>query len=189
MEIKYLKVSELVPFPENPRKLSEKDKKDLVNSLREFGFVEPVVVNEPDKMVIGGNQRVFEASLEAGYEEVPCVLVNLDFEKAKALNIALNKIQGEWDYAKLQSMLTELPVNLQGLAGFSGKELEKVMFLFQEDNSNILEEGNISDFEREIKNHEIRLYIPKEYEQFDEVTQRVRNIKEDYPDVVVKEVM
>lgn len=189
MEIKYIKIADLKPFPENPRKISDKDKKDLVNSLREFGFVEPAVVMKSTMYVVGGNQRVFEGAVELGLTEVPCYLIDIDMDKAKVLNIALNKITGEWDYSKLQMMLNELPANLQGLTGWSGKELEKVMFLFQDDNSNILEEGNISDFERSLKNHEIRILIPKDYSNLEDVKGRVQNIKEDYPDIVIKEVM
>jgi ParB-like chromosome segregation protein Spo0J len=121
--------------------------------------------------------------------EVPCYVVDLSAEQMKILNIALNKIQGEWDYQKLQSVLIDLPVDMQSLAGFSGKELEKIMFLFSEDNINIMEDDRISGFERDIKNHEIRILIPKDYEGLGEIKSRVMILKQDYPDIIIKEVM
>jgi ParB-like chromosome segregation protein Spo0J len=187
MEIQYLKISELKPFPNNPRKISEKDMNDLVNDLREFGFVEPIVVNK-DLTIIGGHQRI-EAAKRLGMTEVPCYVVDLSAEQMKILNIALNKIQGEWDYQKLQNVLIDLPVDMQSLAGFSGKELEKIMFLFSEDNINIMADDKIGEFEKEIKNHEIRILIPLDYEGLEEVKGRVMAIKQDYPDIVIKEVM
>ena len=186
MEIQLLNINDLIEFPDNPRKISLKDMEDLVADLREFGFVEPIVVNS-DMTIIGGHQRV-EAAKKLGMTQVPAFMVDLMPDKAKVLNIALNKIQGEWDYSKLQYVLTELSVDSQKLAGFSGKELEKIMFLFRDDNTNILD-GQIDDYQKEIKNHEIRILIPKGYTDLNEVKSRVHSIKEDYPEIVIKDVM
>ena len=95
MEIKTVSVDQLKPWDKNPRNMNQLDFDNLVQSIKEFGFVEPVVVNK-DNTVIGGHQRI-RAAVKAGLKEVPVHYVNLSKKKEKALNLALNKIHGEWD--------------------------------------------------------------------------------------------
>lgn len=70
--------------------------------VTEFGYVEPVIWNKRSGNVIGGHQRL-TVMKNLGYTEVDCVIVDLDDMGEKALNIALNKIQGEWDRDKLSA--------------------------------------------------------------------------------------
>lgn len=105
LEIHYMRIEELVPADYNPRGMTEQDRQDIKASLKDFGFVDPVIVNRnPERMniIVGGHQRCAVAKEELGIEEVPCVWVNLDLEKEKELNVRLNKNTGRWDIDKLQ---------------------------------------------------------------------------------------
>ena len=89
----------LRPAAYNPRKklkAGDKEYEKIKNSILEFGYVEPIIVNY-DMTVIGGHQRLTVLK-DLGYTEVQCVVVHIEDEhKVKALNIALNKITGAWN--------------------------------------------------------------------------------------------
>ena len=77
----------------NPRQIRREDFEQLKESIKKFGFVEPVVVNihpERPNHIVGGHQRV-KAAAELGYEELECVEVNLDKEQERELLIRLNR--------------------------------------------------------------------------------------------------
>lgn len=99
----------------------------LKRSLEEYGAVEPAVVNQ-DGTIIGGHMRV-QAAQALGWEEFPVVRVDLDDEKAQLLNLALNRIHGEWDEDKLAEMLWELNESDGDLAlsGFDTSEVDKLL--------------------------------------------------------------
>ena len=108
-ELKVLPVSVLKPAEYNPRKKLKKGDKEyekIRNSIEEFGFADPLVVNA-DMTIIGGHQRLTVA-MDLGYTEVPCAVVDVDKVREKALNIALNKITGAWDEQMLADLLTDL---------------------------------------------------------------------------------
>ena len=93
-------ISELLPAEYNPRKLSEKQEKDIRQSLEKFGMAEPAIVNMNEyrkNIIIGGHQRI-KVMEKLGHKKVPVIEVNLDLEDEKELNIRLNKNTGEWDY-------------------------------------------------------------------------------------------
>ncbi|SFG14991.1 ParB-like nuclease domain-containing protein [Desulfotomaculum arcticum] len=71
-----------------------------------FSYVEPIIVNT-DLTIVGGHQRC-KVLKELGYTEVDCVVIDIDKTKEKALNIALNKISGDWDMESLAKLLDEL---------------------------------------------------------------------------------
>ena len=129
-ELKMLPVSILKPAEYNPRKKlkpGDKDYKKIKNSIEEFGFADPLVVNA-DMTIIGGHQRLAVA-LDLGFTEVPCAVVDVDKVREKALNIALNKITGEWDEQMLVDLLTDLKdadFNL-GLTGFDAPEVNMLL--------------------------------------------------------------
>ena len=103
--LKVLPVSVLKPAEYNPRKklkAGDKEYEKIKNSIEEFGFADPLVVNS-DMTIIGGHQRLTVA-IDLGYTEVPCAVVDIDKVREKALNIALNKITGAWD----EDLLAEL---------------------------------------------------------------------------------
>lgn len=130
MELKKQKIGDLKIATYNPRKeLNEKDKEyqKIKNSIIEFGYVAPIIINA-DKTVISGHQRI-KVLKDLGYEEIDCIVVNFNKNKEKLLNIALNKISGEWDYQKLESIFNELDENNIDLliTGFDEKEINKLI--------------------------------------------------------------
>ena len=130
MNIQKINIENLKPAEYNPRKdLKPEDEEyqKIKNSLVEFGYVAPIIVNS-DMTVIGGHQRL-KVLKELGYTEVECNIVDLDKNKEKSLNIALNKITGEWDNTKLEELLAELKeadVNLDA-TGFSFDEVDNIL--------------------------------------------------------------
>ena len=131
VEIKKVLVKDLKYAPYNPRKISDEMLNKLKQSIEEFGYVEPIVVNKRTRHVVGGNQRL-KALEDLGIEEVEAVFVDLDDAREKALNIALNKITGEWDYPKLKDLLEELDTGAFDieLTGFDLPEIEDLMTQF-----------------------------------------------------------
>lgn len=130
MNIQKINIKKLNPAQYNPRKNLTPDDEEyqkIRRSITEFGCVEPIIVNS-DMTVIGGHQRL-KVLKELGYEELECVVLNLDKNKEKVLNIALNKIQGEWDDDKLEDLLLELKEADTDLlsTGFNDEEIEKIL--------------------------------------------------------------
>ena len=130
MEIKELPLKELKPAAYNPRKKLKKGDKEyekIKQSLLKFGYVDPIIVNE-DLTVIGGHQRLTVLK-DLDYETAKCVIVKLSKEDEKALNIALNKITGQWDDALLADLLLDLQesdFNLD-LTGFEPPEIDNIL--------------------------------------------------------------
>ncbi|MFR8144761.1 MAG: ParB N-terminal domain-containing protein [Clostridia bacterium] len=146
IDIKNLKTAEY-----NPRrdlKTEDEEYKKIKKSIEEFGYVTPIIVNT-DMTVIGGHQRL-KVLKELGYTEVDCNVVNLDKNQEKALNIALNKISGDWDYDKLEDLLAELKeANMDLLStGFDEKEIEKIL-RESEELINDNQEVDLSEFKDE----------------------------------------
>ena len=112
----------------NPRKISAHDLKALRRSLREFGTVEPIVVNRRSKTVVGGHQRVKAAEAE-GIDSLPVVYVDLDETAERQLNLALNRIAGEFDRESLAAILAGLSTAGAdlGLTGFTDEELDALV--------------------------------------------------------------
>lgn len=134
MNIEKKNVKDLLPADYNPRKdlkPGDPEYEKLKRSIEQFGYVEPVIWNEKTGRVVGGHQRL-KVLTDMGITEVDVVVVDMDTEKEKALNIALNKISGEWDTEKLALVIADL----QGtdfdvsLTGFDPEELED---LFRDD--------------------------------------------------------
>lgn len=124
------KLSELIAAEYNPRKaLTVKDSEyqKIKRSIEEFGYVDPIIINK-DGTIIGGHQRT-TVLIDLGYEEVDVVVVSLDKQKEKALNIALNKISGEWDELKLKDLLLDLDLGDYdiSLTGFETNDLTELV--------------------------------------------------------------
>jgi len=122
-------VASLRPFPGNPRIMSSQELEKLKRSISEFGFVEPVVARKADNTILGGHQR-WEAAKRLGLKTVPVVYVDVSPDQAKLLNLALNRITGEWDLPQLGHLLEELkglPDLDETLSGFDEKEMESLL--------------------------------------------------------------
>ena len=120
--------ADLLPADYNPRKdlkPGDAEYEKLKRSIEQFGYVEPVIWNKATGRVVGGHQRL-KVLMDMGLTEVDCVVVEMDEAKEKALNIALNKISGDWDKDKLALLIADL----QGaefdvsLTGFEPAEIE-----------------------------------------------------------------
>lgn len=130
MNIQIIEINKLKRAEYNPRKeLKPEDEeyKKLEKSINEFGHVLPIVVNS-DMTVIGGHQNLTVLE-NKGYKEVECNVLNLNKTQEKALNLALNKISGEWDYNKLEDILAELKeadIDMD-TTGFSFDEVDDIL--------------------------------------------------------------
>ena len=129
MEFKKLKIDALIPASYNPRKKlkpGDAEYEKIKNSITEFGYVDPIIVNS-DMTIIGGHQR-WSVLKALGYDEVDCVVIEIDKTKEKALNIALNKVTGEWN----KELLADLIKDLQSLdydvsmTGFEPPEIDEL---------------------------------------------------------------
>lgn len=187
MKIQKVKMSALKYAGYNPRvdlKPGDDEYEKIKRSIKEFGFVEPIIINS-DMTIIGGHQR-YKVLKELGVEEVECSIVDLDKTKEKALNIALNKISGIWDYQKLEMLINEIAEENQDLisaTGFSDSEIENLKTDFISD---LLEE-EYSTVNRQLNEFSITFNIPKEYEsKFAEYIKA--NGKTHLVEVLIKEV-
>lgn len=130
MEIRKVNVSMLNPATYNPRRTLHQDDlryKKLEKSLDEFGYIDPIVWNQRTGNIVGGHQR-FSVLANRGLTELDVSVVDLDDLQEKALNIALNKISGEWDEDKLTDILMELSgEGMIDITGFSTIEFEELL--------------------------------------------------------------
>ena len=151
MNIEKKNVKDLLPADYNPRKdlqPGDPEYEKLKRSIEQFGYVEPVIWNKQTGRVVGGHQRL-KVLIDSGITEVDVVVVDMNTEKEKALNIALNKISGEWDTDKLALVIADL----QGadfdvsLTGFDPEELDD---LFRDDVKGGVKEDDF-DVEAELR--------------------------------------
>ncbi|EOB0811583.1 ParB N-terminal domain-containing protein [Staphylococcus pseudintermedius] len=141
MELKKMNINDLQPANYNPRvDLEEHDEEyqKIKRSIKKFGYVDPIIWNKKTNNIVGGHQR-FKVLKDLGYQEVDVSVVDLDEQAEKTLNIALNKVEGDWDADKLKEVIEELDVSMRELTGFDDDEIENLMndmdvdSLFQDD--------------------------------------------------------
>ncbi|MFG6383450.1 MAG: DNA modification methylase [Lachnospiraceae bacterium] len=140
MKLVKRKLIDLIPAIYNPRKVlipEDAEYQKIADSIEEFGYVDPIIINS-DNTIISGHQRR-TVMLDLGYVEADCILVNMDKTREKALNIALNKITGEWNEAALKDLLIDLDridynINLTGFGEDEIEELFAEVELMQEIN-------------------------------------------------------
>ena len=130
MNIQKIKIDKLIQANYNTRKDLKPGDAEYIkikNSIENFGYVSPLIINK-DMTVIGGHQRL-KVLKELGFTELECIIVDLDKTKEKALNIALNKIQGDWDEEKLEALLQELKLDDfdTELTGFDFDEVDEIL--------------------------------------------------------------
>ena len=134
MQIDKIPVAKLKAAEYNPRralKPGDAEYEKLKRSITELGYVEPVIWNKQTGNVVGGHQRL-TVMRDLGITEIDCVVVDLDPMREKALNVALNKIQGEWDKDKLAALLTEFDGSEFDvtLTGFDAAEVDELLNAF-----------------------------------------------------------
>ena len=167
MDFEQINITDIVPAPYNPRTISSRDKEKLRNSLEEFGLVDPIVINLKNNQIIGGHQRYdaildqylldgdFDKKLnlirlgDIGWVFTETELTISDENAEKALNIALNKISGEWDFEKLEEVFNDLQVDDYDvdLTGFDNEELMDLNINFPDKLSETLTETETTEDE------------------------------------------
>lgn len=132
MDIQKIDISKINPAVYNPRvdlRPGDPEYEKLKQSINTFGYVEPLVWNKQTGNLVGGHQRL-KILIEQGATEVEVSVVDLPLEKEKALNLALNKIRGDWDEEKLGVLLDELN-KMQDLdvtlTGFDTSEISQIL--------------------------------------------------------------
>lgn len=131
MNIKKVLIESIQGAEYNPRldlKPGMDEYENLKKSIETFGYVEPVIVNKRTNNIVGGHQR-FKVLKDLGYTEIDIIEVDLDDNNEKALNVALNKISGNWDIGKLSELLQELKIEDfdLSLTGFSAEEFDRML--------------------------------------------------------------
>ncbi len=142
----YVPTDSLQPAPYNPRRWDETAATQLQESIKRFGFVDPLIVNsapERKNIIIGGTFR-WTVAKAIGIAELPVVYVNIsDINKEKELNIRLNKNTGEFDW----NLLANFDENFLKDIGFSSEELDEIF--------SIDENPEVFDLAKELKKLEI----------------------------------
>lgn len=144
MNIKRIKLADVKPAAYNPRrqlKPGEKEYEALKASISRWSLVEPLVVNLRTGNLVGGHQR-YNVLLDLGHTEAEAAVVDLDEKQEKLLNVALNKVEGQWDYGKLETLLSEFETDEILFTGFSEGEIET---LFGEEADDVVEEYEDAD--------------------------------------------
>ena len=128
MKINNVDINLILPYEKNPRKISDTAVKMVANSIKEFGFQQPIVVDKTNTIVVGHTR--YQASKQLGMKEVPVVVGDFTDAQSKAYRIADNRINEEtgWNYTVLQeelNKLLELDIDLN-LTGFTSEELDSM---------------------------------------------------------------
>jgi DNA modification methylase len=122
-------IDALHPDPANPRRIGEAELEALCRSIQQYGLVQPVLARREDQTVIGGHQRLL-AARKLGLTHVPVIFLDLSVEAARLLNLALNRIAGDWDEDLLARLLNDLRAHADldlSLAGFGDDELDRLL--------------------------------------------------------------
>lgn len=127
--VEQVPIDDLRPDPANPRRISEDELDALERSLRQFGFVQPILARREDRTVIGGHQRLV-AARRLGLTAVPVTWLDVSVEQARLLGLALNRISGTWDEQLLARLLAELQTTPDldlSLSGFAEDEVKELL--------------------------------------------------------------
>lgn len=173
MEIVYKKIDELIPYENNPR-FNDDAVEYVANSIKEFGFKVPIVIDK-DGVIVAGHTR-YKASIELGLKEVPVIIADdLTEEQVKAFRLADNKVSDYsiWNNVALLEELADLK-DVDIFTGFKeseifGEELDEKDTEFLND---IIEETG--------KNNLQIKYQCRSLEEFNDIMSYIESIKEKY---------
>lgn len=138
MNIKQMKIKDLIPYEKNPRK-NDKAVDYVAESIKEFGFKVPIVIDK-NNVIVAGHTR-YKASKKLGFKEVPCIVADdLNDEQIKAFRLADNKVGefAEWDFDLLESELDDLIDIDMELFGFGDNEEDDIL-------AEPIEKGKLTD--------------------------------------------
>lgn len=112
MKIVYKNIDDIIPYENNPRK-NDEAVDYVANSIKEFGFKVPIIVDK-ENVIVTGHTR-YKASQKLGLEKVPVIYADdLTEEQIKAFRLADNKVAefSSWDLGKLEMELEDLDFNM-----------------------------------------------------------------------------
>lgn len=116
MEIKNIKIDQIIPYEKNPRK-NDEAVQYVAESIKQFGFKVPIIIDK-NNIIVAGHTRL-KAAKQLGLEEVPCIIADdLTEEQIKAFRLADNKVseKAEWDFELLDEELKDiLDINMEDL--------------------------------------------------------------------------
>ena len=136
MKIETVEITQVKPYADNPRKISDKAVDKVALSLKEFGWQQPIVVDEKNVIVAGHTRH--RAAEKLGFREVPILrAVGLSDEKIRAYRFMDNRSHEEssWDWDKAVKEISELLDGNkidEGLLGFDEGEFDYIKLRFQE---------------------------------------------------------
>ena len=170
-------IEKIKPYDKNPRKISDKAIGMVANSIKEFGFQQPIVVDKKNVIVVGHTRYL--ASKKLNLSKVPVVVGNFTEQQAKAYRIADNRINEEtgWDYNFLQeelNKLLDLDVDLN-LTGFTSEELDS---MFAKEEIEITDPIDVGDDENHLLN-DVKMiqlfYEPDTEQKFRQIIDKVKD--------------
>lgn len=129
MELVTMAIGDIKPAKYNPRKNlkpGDPEFEKLKASIERWDLVEPLVVNKNGNILVGGHQRL-KVCKALGMKQVQVVLVELNPTRERLLNLSLNKICGDWDYTKLESLFKEFSLDDLGITGFDEGEIKQII--------------------------------------------------------------
>ncbi len=149
MDIQTIEIGKLKPAAYNPRKdlqPGDPEYEKLRKSITEFDMVEPLVWNKRTGNLVGGHQRL-KILKGMDIKSVEVSVVDLSETKEKALNLALNKISGEWDFPRLKDLLEELDTGALDMevTGFDLKEIEDLMTQFHQPEEGLTDDDAVPE--------------------------------------------
>ena len=145
MKVELAPIDTIKPYPNNPRKLSETAIEKVAQSIQEFGFRQPIVIDK-DRIIVVGHTR-YRASKKLGYKQVPITIAeNLTKEQINAYRIADNRTNEEakWDEELLKMELKELDYKDFDLkmTGFDDKQINDLLF---EEKQGLTDDDDVPD--------------------------------------------
>ena len=169
LNIVYKPIKELKPYKKNAKKHSKEQVEQIANSIKEFGFTQPVIIDKHNS-VVAGHGRILGAK-KAGLKQVPTVcLEDLTEEQIKAYRLVDNKTnESEWDYGLLDEELSEL---------WDAGEVDMTLFDFNMDNLFEEETENKKKVEFEVKKENKIIITCKTKRQTEDLYKRL--IEEGY---------
>ena len=169
LNIKYMNIRDLKPYKKNAKKHSKEQVEQIANSIKEFGFTQPVIIDKNNE-VVAGHGRILGAK-KAGLKQVPTVcLEELTEEQIKAYRLVDNKLnESEWDYGLLNTELSEL---------WDAGEIDMTLFDFNMDNLFEEETENKKKVEFEVKKENKIIITCKTKRQTEDLYKRL--IEEGY---------
>lgn len=157
MKLYTVKVSDLIDAEYNPNVMEERDFENLENSIDRYGYIEPIIVNRRNNVIVGGHHRL-RVLKKKGVKEVDIIYVDLDENDEKRLNIALNRISGYWNIDKLEEVVNDLMTDDLSLIDFTGLSEFELDSMFGVEEVDFIDKDGFIDDETYVKEIKTPIY-------------------------------